>query len=258
MSYTPPVGAATTTSRGVVKLAGDLAGSADLPLVSKIQGVTMPTTAPTGANQVLTSTGTTAASWQPAAGGMTDPMTTKGDLIVRGATTTRLGVGTNNQVLMADSTQATGVKWGAVNDTTAVKLSGSTMTGTLVAPTLQITGGTPGAGKVLTSDASGNATWQPAQSGGVMNIVSKSAAYSANAWDFVVADATTAFTVTLPTAAAAGSGSRVSVKKIDSSTNAVSIVVSGGGAIDNVTNDGISTQWQSCDYLSNGTQWFKI
>ncbi|NBX91749.1 MAG: fibronectin type III domain-containing protein [Proteobacteria bacterium] len=32
--------------------------------------------------------------------------------------------------------------------------------------TLQITGGTPGAGKVLTSDANGNATWQDASSGG--------------------------------------------------------------------------------------------
>lgn len=33
--------------------------------------------------------------------------------------------------------------------------------------TIQITGGSPGAGKVLTSDASGNATWQTPSSGGV-------------------------------------------------------------------------------------------
>lgn len=42
-----------------------------------------------------------------------DPTTTKGDLIVHGSTTTRLPVGTNGQVLTADSTQALGVKWAA-------------------------------------------------------------------------------------------------------------------------------------------------
>lgn len=47
------------------------------------------------------------------AGGLSDPTTTKGDLIVHGTTTTRLGVGSDGQVLTADSTQALGVKWGA-------------------------------------------------------------------------------------------------------------------------------------------------
>jgi hypothetical protein len=46
-------------------------------------------------------------------GVMTDPLTTKGDLVVRGAATTRLPVGANGQILTADSTQATGVKWAA-------------------------------------------------------------------------------------------------------------------------------------------------
>ena len=36
MSFTPPIGGATTTSRGVVKLAGDLAGSADSPTVPSL------------------------------------------------------------------------------------------------------------------------------------------------------------------------------------------------------------------------------
>lgn len=44
-----------------------------------------------------------------------DPTTTKGDIMVRGASApaTRLAVGANNFVLTADSTQATGVKWAA-------------------------------------------------------------------------------------------------------------------------------------------------
>jgi hypothetical protein len=41
-------------------------------------------------------------------------ITTKGDLIVRGASApARLGVGTNGHVLTADSAETTGVKWAA-------------------------------------------------------------------------------------------------------------------------------------------------
>lgn len=43
--------------------------------------------------------------------GFSDPTTTKGDLIVRGSSTTRLGVGGDNQILTADSSQSLGVRW---------------------------------------------------------------------------------------------------------------------------------------------------
>lgn len=50
----------------------------------------------------------------PPAAGMADPTTTKGDLIVRGASAVgRLAVGSDGQVLTADSTQAAGMKWAA-------------------------------------------------------------------------------------------------------------------------------------------------
>lgn len=46
-------------------------------------------------------------------GAMIDPTTTKGDLIVHGAATTRMPVGADGQILTADSTQPLGVKWSA-------------------------------------------------------------------------------------------------------------------------------------------------
>jgi hypothetical protein len=50
-----------------------------------------------------------------AGSGLADPTTTKGDLIARGAAqVTRLAVGTDGWVLMADSTQPLGMKWSAV------------------------------------------------------------------------------------------------------------------------------------------------
>ena len=45
--------------------------------------------------------------------GGSSPLTTKGDLYTFSTTDARLGVGTNGQILTADSTAATGIKWAA-------------------------------------------------------------------------------------------------------------------------------------------------
>ncbi len=94
-----------------------------------------PYTVPTvnGSNgQVLTTNGSGAATWQTPSSGFSDPMTTRGDIIIRNAsnTTARLGVGANTYVLTSDGTD---VSWAAPSGGGATNLSftGSATNGTV-------------------------------------------------------------------------------------------------------------------------------
>jgi Repeat of unknown function (DUF5907) len=70
---------ATTSSKGIIELSGDLGGTAASPSVEKISGIALPGSAPTSSGQVLTATGTSATTWQtPAAGIVLD--TTASDI----------------------------------------------------------------------------------------------------------------------------------------------------------------------------------
>ena len=48
-------------------------------------------------------------------GGISSPLTTKGDLFTYSTTDARLGDGTDGQALIADSAEATGLKWGTIS-----------------------------------------------------------------------------------------------------------------------------------------------
>jgi hypothetical protein len=97
-------------------------------------------------------------------------LTTKGDIIVAtgNATLVRQGVGTNNQVLMADSAQADGVKW--ANEATAtLTTTGDTLYASAANTPARLAIGSTG--NVLTV-AGGVPTWAaPAGGGKVLQVV---------------------------------------------------------------------------------------
>lgn len=99
----------------VTNLTSDLSAKAPTASPTFTGKVTTPalqvTTGAGVANQVLTSDTSGNATWVTPASGFADPTTTKGDLIIHGTTTTRQPIGSDGQVLTADSTQTTGAKW---------------------------------------------------------------------------------------------------------------------------------------------------
>jgi hypothetical protein len=90
-------------------------------------------------------------------------------------------------------------------------------------------------------------------------VVTKTAAYTAsNADEIILGSATSAaFTVTLPTAVGIA-GKKMTIKKIDSSGNAVTIDGNGSQTIDGATTIALSAQWAHRTIVSDGTNWLTI
>jgi hypothetical protein len=86
--------------------------------------------------------------------------------------------------------------------------------------------------------------------------VAQTAAYTATATDsFISCDATSAaFTVTLPTAVGA-SGQMYTVKKIDSSGNAVTVGTTSSQTIDGASTYSLAARWNTVTVVSNGANW---
>jgi len=301
---------ATTTSKGKVQLAGDLSGTAASPTVAKVNGITLPASAPSIGNVLtaasattttwttpaagvtldttagdiqadtttgsalagstgkaadaghqhplvahdhtttnkggqipvagLSATGTASSttflrgdgSWTTPAAGFSDPTTTKGDLIIHGTSTTRQPIGSDGQVLTADSTQATGAKWATPSTTDTTKLAiASNLSDLNNAGTARTNLGLGGAatlnvGTTSGTVAAGDDSRFSNAATALTAVAVQTTIYSASANQLVPCDATSgAFTVTLPTAPA--DKTRLVIKKIDTSANVVTIAAGG-------------------------------
>lgn len=141
----------------------------------------------TGQNRIDVSLAATGAGYLP------DPTTTLGDLLVRGATAVvRLPVGTNGQMLVADSTvTATGVAWKTV-DATTINLNPVGATWTTVQDAIEGLESDLSAVNVLTTkgDILGFATAPTRVPVGTNNqaLLADSATASGVAWKAVTAD----------------------------------------------------------------------
>lgn len=90
----------------------------------------------------------------------------------------------------------------------------------------------------------------------VPTTVTKTANYTTTWGEVVLANANGgAFTVTLPAATAARS--RITVKKTDSSANAVTIAPA-AGTIDGAASVQITAQYEARDFVSDGSNWFQV
>ncbi|UEC03983.1 hypothetical protein [Burkholderia vietnamiensis] len=132
----------------------------------------------------------------------------------------------------------------ATQSASAVALTGGTINGTTIGGT------TPAA---ITASAL-NSTGAVA-----LPVKTISASASTGAADFVVkvSASTGAVTYTLPSAASS-TNRIVSVQKIDSSANAVTIAASGADTINGAASQAISTQWGAITLQSDGTTWTVI
>ena len=169
------------------------------------------------------------------------------------------GLGTNVSTFLATPSSAnlaaavtdeTGS--GALVFGTSPSISNLTVTGTLTA------GGSAGtSGYYLQSTGTG-VQWASVAAGGYA-VLSKTAAYTVATSDgtnvLVKCSASGgAFTVTLYTAVG-NTGNSVTVKKTDSSTNAITIATTSSQTIDGVTTQTINSQYTSFTMVSDGSNW---
>lgn len=89
--------------------------------------------------------------------------------------------------------------------------------------------------------------------------IAKTTTYTVLVGDFaalITGDASGgAFSITLPTVADAGDGFEITIKKIDSGSNAVTVDGAGSETIDGATTYDLAAQWDSAIFRCDGTGW---
>ena len=247
-SSTLNAGASTLASAAIT---GDLAVNTNKFTVAAASG-----------NTVIAGTlGVTGATTLGSTLGVTGATTLSSTLIAGTSTLTSLSV-TNNETV-GGTLGVTGATTlgNTLAVTGATTLAAVTATGAATfSNTVKITTGA-GAGKVLTSDATGFATWNNA--GGTVTSTSANTTYTSSTnVTYIIFTGSSASTITLPTAADVGNGREFTIKNVSS----VIVTISAGGTC-KITSDsstvndttaalGIEPSNNWMKLISDGTKWY--
>ena len=191
--------------------------------------------------------------------GVTGATTLGSTLVVTGAGTFSSTLAAGASTLASATITGNETVGGTLEVTGATTLTSVTATGAATfSSTVKIsTGGA--AGKVLTSDATGLATWQ--NSGGSITTMSATGTATSTASYIIFTGSTAGATITIPSAVTLGAGRELTIKNVASVS--VSIASAGGNLIqDNLTLSattaalGIEPSNNWMKLVSDGTNWY--
>jgi hypothetical protein len=196
-------------------------------------------------------------------GAMTINSTTASTSSTTGALKVAGGVGIAKELFVGSTTTSTSTTTGSIVTAGGVGIAGTLNVGgnTVFTGTVEIEAGTPGAGKVLVSDANGLASWSANSNGGVSSITATATMAATDNYNLIVFSGSTASQViTLPSAATVGAGREITIKNIASVS--VGVASTSGTLISDSTttaatslNIGIEPSNNWIKAISNGTNW---
>lgn len=193
-----------------------------------------------GSNTTLIgSSATTAAQIM---GALTLPNTTASSSSTTGALIVSGGVGIAKELNVGATTASTSATTGALTVAGGAGIAGRLNVGgnTVFTGTIEIDGGTPGAGKVLVSDANGVASWSSNSNGGASLISATATMAASDTYNLIVFSGSTAGqTITLPSAITVGAGREITIKNIASVS--VSVASAAGNLISDSTTTGATS-----------------
>ena len=235
----------TSTTTGALKVGGGAGIVGNLNV-----GGTLGVTGATTLSSTLNAGATTLASST-----ITGNESIGGTLGVTGATSLA-ALTTTGAATISNTTNSTSTSTGALIVRGGVGIASDVKIG----GTIEIDGGSPGAGKVLTSDANGVASWQT----GVSTITTKTASYTiTNTDNYIIftTAGTTGQTFTLPSASSAGSGKEFTIKNMSgfslsvSSTSSLMQEFISSGTYPTTITLGVDASNNWIRVISDGTNW---
>jgi hypothetical protein len=245
----------TTVNAGATTLASaSITGNQTVGGTLGVTGATTLSSTLTAGTSTLTSLSVTNNQTVGGTLGVTGATTLSSTLGVTGATTLA-ALTTTGAATISNTTNSTSSSTGALIVRGGVGIANNLTVG----GTIEIDGGSPGAGKILTSDAGGLASWSYSVGSTVVTATTTYAITLAEAYVFYTGTAAGAFTI--PAAAAANAGKTITIKNKTAfgititPASAGTFFIDSANATANTVSIGIEASNNWIKLVSDGTQW---